>query len=105
MIKIVFRVVIILLVAVLLSAGLFALVQNSSARIGFNNQRQFNPSANAGASSARPEGFRGEGRDFRGGASLVRGLGGILVGLLQIGAITFVVLQFQKALKTPRSTS
>jgi hypothetical protein len=104
MIKIIFRVVIILLVAILLSAGLFALVQNGSSRIELNARSQFNPSANA-AASARPEVFRGEERNFRGAASLARGLGGILVTLLQIGAITFIVLQFQKALKTPRSTS
>ncbi len=104
MIKVTIRIIVILLVAAIVSAGLYALVQNGASSARFRPERQFNPSG-ANNAQVRPEGFRGEGRDFGGSASIGRGLAGIIVTLLQISAITFIVVQFQKAFRSPRRTT
>lgn len=97
MIQTIGKILVILLVTALIAGGLYALVQGTGANAaagGAQFERQ-NPSGSAG----RLEGFREH--DGGGEASMSRGMGGLLVTLLQIGAITFVVLQIQKALTKP----
>jgi hypothetical protein len=104
MIKITFRIIIILLAAALVSAGLYALVQNGSSSPATRPESGFNISGANNALRTQPGGREGGERNFN-NASLGRGLGGMLVTLLQIGAITFVVLQFRKTLSRPRRTT
>ena len=99
MIKTIGRILVILLVTALVAGGLYALVQGSSANSASASVgRQFDnrtlTAANPGRQGEREHGFGG-------GASVGRGLGGLLVTLLQIGAITFIVLQVQKLLSKP----
>jgi len=92
------KILVILLVTALVAAGIYALVQAGSANSAAQG-RQFDGRNTGGL--ARPEGFRDGDRGREGGATAGRGLGGLLVTLLQIGAITFIVVQVQKLLTKP----
>jgi len=103
MIKIVFRIIVILLVIALVTAGLYFLVQNNSSNIGLSSERQFNPQQTQDGSRPAARGnFRGGDHEFENGASLGRGLGGMLVTLFQIAIITLIVVQLQKILGRSR---
>ena len=103
MFKIIGRIIVILLVAALVAGGLYALVQNGSTNgTAFASGRQFQSRNTNGTFVSRDQ--FGE-RGGEGGFSLGRGLGGTLVTLLEIGAITLIVIQVQKVLaKSPRRT-
>jgi len=106
MFKIIGRILIILLVIGLVTGGLYALIQSSSANSStaapdprFENQP-------TGQRQAPPGGFRERGdHGGEGEFSLGRGLGGVFGTLLKIGVVTLLVLLVQKLLsKSPRST-
>ncbi|MCX6066590.1 MAG: hypothetical protein NT121_12675 [Chloroflexi bacterium] len=106
MFKIIFRIIVILLVAALVSGGLYALVQSS----GTNNlaerpEHQFE-NQNAGRTGSQPDQFREHGEE-RNAFSFGRGLIGVLGSLLKVGVIVFIVLQVQKMLskKSRQNTS
>jgi hypothetical protein len=101
MLKTIARILIILLVAALVAGGLYALIQNTGANTpGFTERsRSFAPQTGA-SGSQQPGGFREHDRE--GGASLGRGLGGILISLLQIGVIVFIVVQARNVLSVSR---
>jgi len=104
MLKTIARILVILLVAALVAGGLYALVQNTGAsNPGFAaRNRSFAPQT--GANGAQQAGGFRE-RDREGGASLGRGLGGILISLLQIGVIAFIVVQVRNVLSRSRRSN
>ena len=101
MFKTIARIIVILLVAVIVAGGLYALVQNSSTnRVAFATGRQFQGSGTNGTFVPREQfGDRGgEGR-----FSLGRGLAGTFATFLEISVIAFIVIQVQKLLaKSPQ---
>jgi len=98
MIQTIGKILVILLVIALIAGGIFGLVQDSSQNSAASAEQSFSRQ-NTNGSRARPEGFGGH--DRQNSASLGRRMGGLLVTLLQIGAITFIVLQVQKVLARP----
>lgn len=105
MFKIIFRILVILLVAALVSGGLYALVQYSGAsNIAERPERQFE-NQNSGQAGSQPNQFREHGGEHN-AFSLGRGLFGVLGSLLKMGVIVFIVLQVQKLLaKKPRQNT
>jgi hypothetical protein len=103
MFKIIGRILVILLVAVIVAGGLYALVQNGSASsTTLAPDRQFT-SRNTNGVSAPPDGSREH--ESEGEFSLGRGLGGVLGTLLKMGIVTLLVFLVQKMLaKSPRQT-
>jgi hypothetical protein len=94
MIRTIGKILVILLVTALVAGVLYAVVQSGNVSGAADRPRLEGSTGNN--LPTRPEGFREH--DGETEASLGRGLGGLLVSLLQIGAITFIVLQIQKAL-------
>jgi len=101
MLKILGRILMILLVTVIMAGGLYALLQNSSLTplaSGPNDQIQTSGGNFPPASQFHE-------RDGNSRFSLGRGLGGILVTLLEIGAITMLIQLAQQTLsKSPIQT-
>lgn len=89
------RITMILLVTAIVAGGIYVLVQNSGLNnSGSNPERQIGTQNTDGGT--RPEQFRENDRNR--GASLGRGLGGVLGHIIEIGAITGIVLLVQKTL-------
>ncbi len=103
MFKIIGRILVILLVAAIVAGGLYALIQNGITNsIAFAPGRQFQSGDTHGTSVSRDQFSE---RDGGGRFSLGRGMGGVWLTLLEIGAITLIVIQVQKVLaKSPRQT-
>jgi len=109
MIKLIGKILVILLVIGLFTAGIYFLVQNGSsnssgafANRGFDGGQLFqNPNAAPGANGQQLQGRRspeGFGDRDGGGFSLFRGLFGVLGHGLEIGIITFLVLFIRRLL-------
>ncbi|MCB0118685.1 MAG: hypothetical protein KDD72_06620 [Anaerolineales bacterium] len=94
--KIVLRILVILLVVVAVSGGVYALVENTNIGSGSEAQRGEMPQmTNADGQSFQAMGERPDGGDEH-SASLSRGLSELLVTLGKIGIITVIVLSLQK---------
>lgn len=92
--KIISRIIVILLVAGIVSSGIYALAGSTSLTSG--NEADLGPQpsmTNTGSQPMPPMGGHEGGED---GASLTRGLSGVLVTLAKLTGITLVVLFAQK---------
>ena len=95
MFRIIGRIILILAVAAIIAGGIYALVQNSSS--GTSSDVRPEPQfANQGTTNgSQPQEFR-EGDRFEGGASIGRGLAGVIGSILKISLITLIVLVVRK---------
>ena len=98
--KTILQILVILLIAVAVSGGIYALVENSSLISSAEAERGVPPQIRDGDAQSMPT--RPEGGDEHHGASLSGGLGGGGVVLAKITGITAVILLVQKALELLR---
>jgi hypothetical protein len=111
MVKVIFRILLILIVIALLSGALYALVQNTSLGASFGRgdfgSRAFTgqtpgvPISGSITGTSLSPGRFGEGGEGRFSFSLLRGLGGVLGNTIAIGAITLFVVLVRKP-RAPR---
>jgi len=111
MLKVIFRILLILIVIALVSAALYALVQNTSLGASFGRgdfgSRAFTGQTSSVAISGTLTGTSfspgrfGEGSEGRFSFSLLRGLSGVLGNTIAIGAITLMVVLVRKP-RAPR---
>jgi hypothetical protein len=87
-------IIVILLVAVAISAGTYALVENSSSNATMEGGTPPNMTSADGEMPARPEGGHQGGEH---GASFGGGMAGVLTILAKIAGITAIVILFEKA--------
>ena len=96
--KTILRILVILLIAGIVSGGVYALVENTSLMSGVEAERGAPPQmTNADGTSFQPM-QRPEGGEDHDAASVSRGLGEVGVLLAKITGITIVILLAQKAL-------
>jgi hypothetical protein len=88
-------IIVILLVATAISAGTYALVENSSTSTSMQGGTPPNMTSADGEMSARPEGGTREGGEH--GASFAGGMMGVLTILAKVAGITAIVVLLEKA--------
>lgn len=97
--KIIFRILVILLIVVTVSGGVYALVENTNLISSNEARREARPQTTRGdGASSQPIG-RSEGGDEH-AASLSRGLGEASVLVSKIAVITAVILLVQKGMRS-----
>jgi hypothetical protein len=91
-------IIVILLVAAAISAGTYALVENSSSSVTMEGETSPNMNSADGEMPAMPEGGRQEGGEGgEHGASFAGGMMGVLTILAKVAGITAVVALLEKA--------
>ena len=98
--KTILRILVILLIAVSVSGGIYALVENTNLLSSAEAERGVPPQITDGDAQSMPT--RPEGGDEHHEASLSGGLGEVGVLLAKITGITIVILLVQKALELLR---